>query len=66
MLFKVKLHGVALISHHHHYHRWTKAAALYSVIFYQGAEKKKWLDKAEKENDILLKETAQKILAEIN
>lgn len=51
---------------HHHYHRWTKAAALHSVIFYTGKEKAGWLEKAEKENDILLKETAQKVLAEMN
>lgn len=48
------------------FHRWTKAAALHSVIFYRGQEKVKWLHWAEKENDILLKEAAQKILAEMN
>ena len=55
-----------LNNHHHHYHRWTKAAALHSVIFYKGNEKRGWLQNAEKENDILLKETAGKILAEMN
>lgn len=48
----------------HHYHRWTKAAALHSVIFYEGSRKQTWLEEAIKENDILLKETAQKILEE--
>lgn len=48
------------------YHRWTKAAALHSVIYYRGAQKTAWLQNAQKENDILLKETAQKILAEMN
>jgi len=54
-----------LNDHKHHYHRWTKAAAVYSIIFYKGNNKRKWLEQAEKENDILLKETAQKILSEI-
>jgi len=49
-----------------HFHRWTKAAALYSTIFYKGEEKRGWLEKLEKETDILLKETAHKILAESN
>ena len=48
----------------HHYHRWTKAAALHSIIFYGGDKKQLWLEEAAKENDILLKETAQKILKE--
>lgn len=51
---------------HHHFHRWTKAAALHSVIFYKGKYKHQWLAHAQKENDILLKETAGKILAEMN
>lgn len=55
-----------LDSKQYHYHRWTKAAALHSVIFYKGAEKMNWLQKAGKENDILLQETAQRILAEMN
>ena len=50
----------------HHFHRWTKAAALHSLIFYKGTQKRDWLESAEKENDILLKETAQKILAELS
>ncbi len=45
----------------HHFHRWTKAAALYSAKFYPGEKKKTWLEKAEKENDILLRETAENI-----
>ncbi|MDB5284307.1 MAG: hypothetical protein JWO06_3382, partial [Bacteroidota bacterium] len=56
---------MVLHSKQHHFHRWTKAAALHTVIFYQGVQKKGWLEYAEKENDILLRETAQKILAEI-
>jgi AAA family ATP:ADP antiporter len=48
----------------HHYHRWTKAAALHSIIFYQGEKKRLWLEQTLNENDILLKETAQKILEE--
>lgn len=55
-----------LNDHHHHYHRWTKAAALYSSIFYSGNSKRRWLQKAADENDILLKQTAEKILAETN
>lgn len=51
---------------HHHYHRWTKAAALHSVIFYTGNEKRNWLTKAATEKDILLHETAQAILKELN
>ncbi len=55
-----------LNDHHHHYHRWTKAAALHSSIFYTGVHKRTWLQKAVAENDILLKETAEKILAEMS
>jgi hypothetical protein len=51
---------------YHYFHRWTKAAALHSAIFYQGKEKIKWLGKGEEENDILLKETAERILQETN
>lgn len=51
---------------HHHYHRWTKAAALHSVIFYKGTHKRNWLTKAAAEGDILLTETAQAILKEMN
>lgn len=51
---------------HHHYHRWTRAAAVYSLIFYQGESKKTWLRKVQKEPDKLLHETASKILAELN
>ncbi|MFN8322213.1 MAG: hypothetical protein U0T74_06095 [Chitinophagales bacterium] len=50
----------------HYYHRWTKAAALHSVIFYKGTQKKNWLEKAGLEKDILLKETADRIAAEMN
>lgn len=48
----------------YHYHRWTKAAALHSLIFYRGKEKKKWLEHALRDHDALLNETARKILAE--
>ncbi len=51
---------------YHHYHRWTKAAALHSVIFYKGSHKGNWLSNAAKENDLLLSETAQAILKEMN
>lgn len=51
---------------HHHYHRWTKAAALHSVIFYKGTRKGNWLTKAAADGDILLSETAQAILKEMN
>ena len=51
---------------HHHYHRWTKAAALHSVIFYKGTHKGNWLTKAAADGDILLSETAQAILKEMN
>ncbi len=61
-----KIIDTILNNRQHHYHRWTKAAALHSVIFYTGKEKRAWLQQAEKENDILLKETASKILAETN
>ncbi len=55
-----------LHNHHHHYHRWTKAAALHSVGFYTGIEKKKWLEKAQTENDILLYQTAESMLNKMN
>lgn len=48
----------------YHFHRWTKAAALYSSIFYNGNEKRAWLRMAENEPDIMLREMAQKIMAE--
>ncbi len=51
---------------HYSFHRWTKAAATYSLIFYKGTSKKRWLEKVEKENDILLNETARKIIAQSN
>jgi ATP/ADP translocase/HEAT repeat protein len=47
----------------HHYNRWTKAAALYTVQFYTGTERSRWAEKAARENDILLKEMADKITA---
>ncbi len=59
-----KIVETILTSKGHHYHRWTKAAVLHSVIFYEGSKKQLWLETALKENDILLKETAQKILEE--
>lgn len=55
-----------LSNHHHHYHRWTKAAALHSLSFYTGTEKRKWLEKAQAENDILLYQTAGGILSKMN
>lgn len=55
-----------LNSQKHYYHRWTKAAALYSLGSYEGSEKRRWLEKAKSENDILLYETAGKLLAEMN
>jgi len=55
-----------LKSPHHHYHRWTKAAAIHSINYYRGAEKKRWLERAKNENDILLYETAGSILAKMN
>lgn len=48
----------------YHYHRWTKAAALHSMIFYEMDEKLGWLELAADNHDTLLRETAQKILAE--
>ncbi len=48
----------------YHYHRWTKAAALHSMIFYEMDEKISWLELAADNHDTLLRETAQKILAE--
>ncbi|HRG89774.1 MAG TPA: hypothetical protein PLW44_12190, partial [Chitinophagales bacterium] len=54
-----------LNDNHFSYHRWTKAAALYSTIFYKGARKAAWLEKARQQNDILLNQTAGKILAEM-
>jgi hypothetical protein len=49
----------------HHFHRWTKAAALHSLIFYKGEKKKEWLQKAVRDTDFLINETAGKILAEM-
>ena len=54
-----------LNDNHFSYHRWTKAAALYSTIFYKGPRKAAWLEKARQQNDILLNQTAGKILAEM-
>lgn len=69
--FKEKLNyetiiGDVLENRQHHYHRWTRAAALHSLIYNKSSEKTRWLRAAEQENDILLNETAQKILAEMN
>lgn len=50
----------------HYFHRWTKAAALHSLIFYHGKQKLQWLEWAQMGNDILLKQTAEKIAAESN
>jgi hypothetical protein len=50
---------------YHNYHRWTKAAALYSTIFYKGERKADWLNMARQQSDILLNQTAGKILAEM-
>jgi HEAT repeat protein/ATP/ADP translocase len=50
----------------HHYHRWTKATALHSLIFYKGERKLRWLNAAQAQTDILLNETAGRILAEMN
>lgn len=61
-----KIIGEVLGNHLHHYHRWTKAAALYVTIFNKDKAKRSWLQIAAKENDILLKQTAQKALSEIN
>ncbi len=55
-----------LSNKHHHYHRWTRAAAIYSLIFYKGGNKKVWLHKVQNETDKLIHETASKILAELN
>jgi hypothetical protein len=55
-----------LNNHHHHYHRWTRAAALLSINFYTGAEKRGWLEKAQTENDILLYQTAENMLSKLN
>lgn len=69
--FKDDFHYERIIEHilnnqNHHYHRWTKAAALHTVISYNGNQKRMWMESVEKENDILLKETARKIIAEMN
>ncbi|MBK7147712.1 MAG: HEAT repeat domain-containing protein [Bacteroidetes bacterium] len=45
----------------YHFHRWTKATALHALIFYKGADRKKWLDVAATETDVMLQETVQKI-----
>ncbi len=50
---------------HHHFHRWTKAAALHSLSVYKGEERTGWLEKNAREHDVLLSETAKKVLAEI-
>lgn len=50
---------------HFTYHRWTKAAALYTTIFYKGPRKSAWLEKAQQQSDILLNQTAGKILGEM-
>ncbi len=62
--YEIVVDGV-LNDTHHNYHRWTKAAALYSTIFYKGPRKAAWLEKARQQNDILLNQTAGKILAEM-
>ncbi len=46
------------------YHRWTKAAALHSLIFYKGKDRAKWMNEAYTAGDILLTETIDKIRAE--
>jgi hypothetical protein len=61
-----KIIGEILNDHQYYYHRWTKAAALYSSSQFNGQEKRKWLEKAKKDSDILLYETAGKLLAEMN
>lgn len=48
----------------YHFHRWTKAAALHSLIFYESENKISWLEFAAEQHDILIRETARKILAE--
>lgn len=45
------------------FHRWTKAAALYSLKHADVKNKHQWLDTAAMSDDILIKETAEKILA---
>ncbi|MES2620136.1 MAG: MFS transporter [Bacteroidota bacterium] len=50
----------------HYFHRWTKAAALYSLNFYHGKDKRGWLEWAQGENDLLLKQTAQQLLSQPN
>lgn len=50
----------------HYFHRWTKATALHSLIFYKGEKKLGWLKGAQAQTDILLNETAGRILAEMN
>jgi ATP/ADP translocase len=50
----------------HYFHRWTKATALHSLIFYKGEKKRSWLQTAQAQTDILLNETAGRILAEMN
>lgn len=47
-----------------HYHRWTKAAALHSLIFYKGFKKSQWLHSALESSDLLLNQTARKIKQE--
>jgi len=47
----------------YNYHRWTKATALYSLLNYKGEGRTAWMQQAQKENDILLKEIGQKGLA---
>lgn len=49
---------------HHHYHRWTRAAAVYSTIFQQSPKKKYWLQVGAADNDLLISESATKILTE--
>jgi hypothetical protein len=51
---------------HYGFHRWTKAAALYSLTDYKGGNKLKWMTKASHEPDVLLMEIGQKGLAELN
>lgn len=50
----------------HHFHRWTKAAALYSLKVYKGDKKHTWLQQWQGASDVLLNETANKILAKMN
>lgn len=47
------------------FHRWTKATALHSVIFYKGDKKSTWLKNATVSPDTLIYETATRIKAEI-